>query len=279
MNIENKKQVATILIAIGVGAVVAIWTGNYVKGSVEQQTKVLATEYQKKNAALINEVNAMTQKLNKLAGDQAALAQRLQQRPTVAQPVKAPQDIIDATVFSVITPPGKRAVTIMIDSLSAVGGLINPGDFVDIIAQLKIKDPQDPKKPFQEITSVLFQNIQVLAVGANFKPVGNAQLYEAQQRARSLNVTLALAPEEAGLLTFTQTNGKLLLSLRSPAEKETQALKVASWGTLSEYVLKRQGTKLEITKPKKAEGPAEEIEEIEEEERPFIQIFRGGREL
>src|SRR5208283_1357158 len=36
------------------------------------------------------------------------------------------------------TPAGKRAVTVMIDSLEAVGGLLNAGDFVDVIAELNV---------------------------------------------------------------------------------------------------------------------------------------------
>ena len=47
---------------------------------------------------------------------------------------------VQERAFSLRTPPGKRAVTLKINSLSAVGGLVNPGDFVDIIAHLELPD-------------------------------------------------------------------------------------------------------------------------------------------
>ena len=127
--------------------------------------------------------------------------------------------------------------------------------------------------------TVLFQNIQVLAVGTNYDPLGEAPQYEIQKNLRDLNVTFAVSPEEAGLLTFAQANGKLQLTLRSPAETQDRVLQeVASWDALSDFVLKYQGTELNISKkatPKKSEPELEVAEDL----KPFIQIFRGGREL
>ena len=177
-------------------------------------------------------------------------------------------------------PPGKRALTIKINSLSAVGGLVNPGDFVDIIASLKVpKELRDEADTRNEIVTVLFQNIQVLAVGTNYDPVGELPPYELQQKSSSLNVTLAVNPEEAGLLTFAQANGNLQLSLRSPTETQGNILQqVASWDALSDFVLERQGT--ELYPPRKVvEEEEEEVVEEKKEEKPYIQIFRGGREL
>lgn len=287
MNIENKKQFATILLAVGLGLVAAFLTSQYVQNNIQQQTKALAVEYQKKNAALIQEVELAKKEINKLAQQQASLAKQMQERPKMVVEKEKPPKVIETMAFSVVTPPGKRALTIQIDSLSAVGGLINPGDFVDIIAQLKApEDEGKPKGHEKEITTVLFQNIQVLAVGTNFSPQmaeGTALPYEAQQKARSLNVTLALTPEEAALLTFVQDHGGLRLSLRAPAEEGTEFLQVASWDTLSQYVLDKQGTTLDLPikpKPKEEEKkPEVEEEEKPEEEKPYIQIFRGGREF
>jgi hypothetical protein len=110
--------------------------------------------------------------------------------------------------------------------------------------------------------------------------MGEVPPYEIQQRAKALNVTLALSPEEAGLLTFAEAHGDLQLSLRSPAETEDKVLQqVASWNALADFVLEHQGTELKI--PSKKITPPEEEEEVveEKEPEPYIQIFRGGREL
>jgi len=296
MNIENKKQFATILLAVGLGLVAAFLTSQYVQGNIQQQTELLAKDFQKKNAVLINELESMKKEMKRVEAEQQALAkaqQQLRLQPAAAPASSAPA--VQMSAFSVRTPPGKRALTISIDSLAAVGGLVNPGDFVDIIAKLEIPEElgegTDQKKVKKNpVTSVLFQNIQVLAVGTNFKPLANSPAYELQQKAKQLTVTLAVTPEEAGLLSFSQSNGTLQLALRAPAEQEKNIVQVASWDTLAEFVLEQQGTDLIIPKPKATVQSVEKFEpepettapieeEVEEDSGPGIQIFRGGREL
>jgi Flp pilus assembly protein CpaB len=286
MNIENKKQFATILLAVGLGLVAAMLMSKVVSDKVDQQTKIIAKEYQGRSAALVKEMDATKQELKKLSQEHAALAKRVaeqpkviqQQAPTVAKPA------VQAAAFSLRTPPGKRAITISIESLYAVGGLVNPGDFVDILAHLDLPgtetDPKKKKESGDRLTTVLFQNIQVLAVGTNFDPEGDLPPYEVQQTAKTLNVTLAVSPEEAGLLTFAEARGKLQLSLRSPAETEDKVLQqVASWQHLSDFVMENQGTELEVPEVKKEVQKEEKKEEPKEEPTSTIQIFRGGREL
>ncbi|MCA9393547.1 MAG: Flp pilus assembly protein CpaB [Candidatus Omnitrophica bacterium] len=293
MNIENKKQFATIALAVGLGLTAAFLMSQYVKSSIENQTKALAKDYEKKaaaqTAALRKEMEIKNRELQKqmqamAKQQQQALAQQLANLPKgggVKATTGVPTQIVDSTVFASITPPGKRAITLLIDSLSAVGGLVNPGDYVDILGELEIPHPQDPQEKPIEITSVLFQNVQVLAVNANFKPVGSALVYQQQQKSRALNVTLAVDPEEAGLITFAQKYGKLKLALRSPAEKETKALQVAAWDSLADYVLDKQGTELNLPKakaPSRVENDYVE-EDLQVDDTPFVEIFRGGREL
>jgi len=168
------------------------------------------------------------------------------------------------------TPAGKRAYTVMIDSLSAVGGLVNPGDYVDFLAHMEIPDVHTGRK--KTLTSMVFQNIQILAVGTNLQAPGG---YEQQQQARSLNITFALTPEEASLLSFIEKNGKMQLILRAPAETETEIMQAASWGTLSDYVFEKQQTELLV--PQK--DPMVGVVTGGEAPKPFIQIFRAGHEL
>ena len=294
MNIENKKQVATILLAVGLGLVASILMSKVVSDQINEQTKAIAKDYQVKSAVLVKEIEATKKDLRKLAQDYAALTKKVEARPvrTAATQAKAP---VQRTAFSLRTPPGKRAITMSINSLSAVGGLVNPGDYVDIIAHLDLPDEGSKKKvkvkvktkakargkskveEKEKLITVLFQNIQVLAVGTNYDPLGAIPPYEEQKNLKDLNVTFAVSPEEAGLLTFAQAHGSLQLTLRSPAETQDRVLQqVASWDALSEFVLERQGTELRIPKkttPKKV--GSKEVKEL----KPFIQIFRGGREL
>lgn len=288
MNIENKKQFATILLAVGLGLVAAFLTSQYVEKNIERQTASLAQQYQKKNSVLIEELERVKTEVDTLAKRQIDLAKKQKMMKTVSSTVSGVGGkvaIIEMGSFAVKTPAGKRALTIMIDSLSAVGGLIKPGDFVDIIGLLnmpsgqhivnkKTKQKEEEKK---DVITILFQNIQILAVGTIFEPIGAPSAYEQQQQSNALKVTLAVTPEEASLLTFAQTNGKLQLSLRAPTENDIWNVEVASWNNLSDFVLEHQGTELVIPQMKptiSAIGGAGAGDEV----RPFVQIFRGGEE-
>ena len=88
----------------------------------------------------------------------------------------------------------------------------------------------------------------------------------------SLKITFAVDPQEAGLLAFADKNGNLELALRSPDETEHQMVKADTWKTLADYVLKNQG--LDIQNP-----DGEQANNKPEENKPSIQIFRGGKEL
>lgn len=281
MNIENKKQFATILLAVGLGLVASVLMSKVVNDKIDQQTRAIAKEYQGRSAVLVKEIDETKKALHKLSQDYAALTRRVDQQLVIRQPAASKKPSVQKVAFSLRTPPGKRAITMSIDSLAAVGGLVNPGDFVDIIAHLDIPNddlrPKAKSKKNEKLISVLFQNIQVLAVGTNYDPTGAIPPYETQKNLRSLNVTFAVSPEEAGLLTFAQAHGSLQLTLRSPAETQDRVLQqVASWDVLSDFVLERQGTELHL--PKKIAPKSDKTEEVEEL-KPFIQIFRGGREL
>ena len=68
--------------------------------------------------------------------------------------------------LAMATPIGKRAVTISVDSISAVGGMIRPGDYVDVVAMVVVPVTTTQGKQATQATSVsLFQNVLVLAIG------------------------------------------------------------------------------------------------------------------
>ena len=290
LNFENKKQIATILLAVGLGLMGVFLMGLHVENKITAETQRLAKDYQKKTASaqsvMAQDLQARDKKLRevlqKMEQRQKAQLEKVKQQAAQAAQAAAQaaardnkespgagqeQDLVSNTRFSLLTPPGKRALTIVIDSLSAVGGLISAGDYVDIMAELMPDQGE-------EITSILFQEVQVLAVGSNFSPQSNSQIYQQQQEARSLNVTLAVDPEEVGLISFAQKSGKLRLVLRSPAEKGVEAVNVAAWESLSDYVLDRQGTSLSVPKKRKSSVTSDV-----QDTGGFVEIFRGGQAL
>jgi len=266
MNIENKKQIAILLLAIGLGLIAVFLTGSHIETSINKAQMDYAKEYEKKKLMpLVDKLAAMEREMRKIA------AMKQQPAPVVVKESKAteaPQ--VPKSSLALRTPVGRRAYTVRIDSLSAVGGLINPGDYVDVIAHLDIPDPITLDK--KKVSSIVFQNIQILAVDTNLQAPGG---YERQQ-SRSLNITMALTPEESGLMSFVERNGKMQLILRAPAETDTEILQAATWEELAAYVYEKQGTDLmlpgqqadlDIQAP-----PQEEVGE-------YIEIFQGGQQL
>ena len=266
----DKKQIGIVILAVVAGFVAVILTNSYINTTVSK-------------AASPEEIDALFKKIQKLEQENKSLYQRqdayagqMQQRldsfsQQQAQRQAPPQEIGVAKPQSLAlkTPPGKRAITVKIETLAAVGGLINPGDFVDILVHLKAASLNSGKSAGEKTTVTLFQNIQVLAIGYN---VENPANFEAQQKTTTLPVTLAVNPEQVEMITFAQTNGKLQLVLRGPRETREKRLPSGTWDTFNKYLLEQQG--VVISTPK---SPSI-VNDSEEEDQSNVQIFRGGSE-
>lgn len=104
--------------------------------------------------------------------------------------------------LAVKTPPGKRAFTITLEETSAVGGMLSPGDHVDVLAIFT--------KP--SITLTLFQDVLILAVGREMVPT------KRKSSSGKEPITLALTPQEVQVLTVAMDAGKIRLTLRPRSE-------------------------------------------------------------
>lgn len=105
--------------------------------------------------------------------------------------------------------PGMRAVSVQIDKVKGVSGLIQPGDRVDVIA--------DPPKASAEPppASAILRGVRVLAIGDSLE---YSSATPSPQEANSTTVTLEVTPKQADLLVMADLNTVLRLALRSPKE-------------------------------------------------------------
>lgn len=123
--------------------------------------------------------------------------------------------------LSSLVRTGMRAVTIRADATSTFGGLIRPGDRVDVLATLNRTNSEG-----ERVTIPLLQNVLVLAAGrdtggeAQAARVGTSSAPPANNTSVSPDsvsqVTLSTTVEEAALLIFAQDRGRLSLILRNP---------------------------------------------------------------
>lgn len=109
--------------------------------------------------------------------------------------------------------PGMRALSIPVDSVKGVSGMILPGDRVDVIA-IPPSQGGSGAPPPKAVT--IFRGIRVLAVGSALENVSTTTPTSDEQSAKT--VTLEVNPKQADLLAWADANANLRLALRSPRE-------------------------------------------------------------
>ncbi len=115
-----------------------------------------------------------------------------------------------AAALPVRLEPGMRAVSIPVDRVKDVAGLVQPGDRVDVIAIPPSKNTGPPPKAV-----TIFRAIRVLAVG---NALENPSATPSPQEEQAATVTLEVTPRQADLLAWADSNATLRLALRSPRE-------------------------------------------------------------
>jgi pilus assembly protein CpaB len=109
---------------------------------------------------------------------------------------------------------GNRAISISVDSISSVNGLIKPEDRVDIIGTFRFPEMKGDRS-LDVITMTILQSVRVIATG---KKMGK-NFNDPRQKSRGYNtVTLELTPKEVEMIVFATQKGRLTLSLRDAQE-------------------------------------------------------------
>ena len=111
-------------------------------------------------------------------------------------------------------PEGKRAVSIRVSRETSVGGFIQQGDYVDVIATFRPKN-SDP------VTKIVLQNIQVLAAGDTYEFDGSTSTSTPAISATKMKlVTLAVTPDELEKLIYLDSGTSFRLVLKNPEDKD-----------------------------------------------------------
>lgn len=104
---------------------------------------------------------------------------------------------------------GERALSIAVDEVSGVSGLIKPNDHIDILCTVRSEIDEE------EATITLLQNITVLATGL-------AMAGDDNKKGGYRTLTLLVTLEEAELIVFAQKKGRLITILRNEEDIETK---------------------------------------------------------
>jgi pilus assembly protein CpaB len=102
---------------------------------------------------------------------------------------------------------GWRAMTVAVDEINSISGLLEPGDVIDLIASLERKG--------NKLTMPLLQGVQVIATGQRL--VDDPVTGERKQYA---TVTLNVTPSQATTLIAARDGGKITALLRNPGDRQ-----------------------------------------------------------
>jgi pilus assembly protein CpaB len=102
--------------------------------------------------------------------------------------------------LSYVMPKNKRAMTIGVNEVVGVAGFVFPGDRVDVVGTVRIKD--------ENFTKIVLQDVEVLAIAQK------VEQKPGEEPRVTTSATLALDPQQAEALAQIDNSGKLRLALR-----------------------------------------------------------------
>ncbi len=109
--------------------------------------------------------------------------------------------------FSARLQSGQRAVTVPVDEISSLSGMVEPGDRIDIVVSAR-----NDKRSF---TFTLLQSIPVLATGSRV----DADARDPDGQGRSYTtITLDTSPEDAKRVIAAREIGRVTALLRAPGD-------------------------------------------------------------
>ena len=114
--------------------------------------------------------------------------------------------------LSSLVTTGARAVSIRAETGDKSFSMIQPGDYVDVIASMPTANQE------KRNAVVLLQKVLALAVGLETAP---EKIAENKEERREMVLTLSVSLQEAQLLALAQERGKLLVALRNPDDPAT----------------------------------------------------------
>ena len=134
----------------------------------------------------------------------------------------------DKNSLSFVVPKGQRAISITADQVLSAGGLVLPGDYVDVMSIIKGKTPAGDEVDAYVVRTLL-QNLQVVAVAQTLADsaagTGDASSSSSGENsatgssgkanAEATTLTLLVSPEQAEWLFLAEANGTLRAVVRA----------------------------------------------------------------
>jgi pilus assembly protein CpaB len=128
----------------------------------------------------------------------------------------------DRGFLSAIMGPGTRAVTVQLQQNAGLGGLVLPGDHVDVVLTAVIPG-SGSGDPEHRASETVLEDIRVLAIDQKMSDMSNETIM-----ARS--ATLEVTPKQAEIIALVSDMGKLSLTLRAIAAGDDKPMTTNAHG-------------------------------------------------
>ncbi|WP_419901670.1 Flp pilus assembly protein CpaB [Kiloniella sp.] len=129
--------------------------------------------------------------------------------------------------LAVVLKPGHRALSVNISSETSVSGLVFPGDRVDMVVSMTIKNEED-KKQKRMASETILTNVRVLALGTALRTETG------KTNAGAKTVTVELKPSQVEIVAVSAIIGKISLALRPLAKDDEELELITETGDFSE---------------------------------------------
>jgi pilus assembly protein CpaB len=117
---------------------------------------------------------------------------------------------IRSASFSSTLQTGRRAVTVPVDEVSSISGMLEPGDAIDLVVSLR----HGGKVKLLPV----MQDVKVLATGTQVQGTAGSQGGHGKQGDTYTTVTLDATPEDARRIMAAREIGKVTALLRAPGD-------------------------------------------------------------
>jgi pilus assembly protein CpaB len=199
-------------------------------------------------------------------------------------PIAKGQPILNSDIITSSSPgflaatlkPGMRAVSVAVNEVSGNAGLIQPGDYVDLLLLETSKSAPSQWSAHSMASETIATGMRVIAVGSTFERPKSSDIPSVNVEART--VTLEVTPRAAEVVTLAARMGDLSLSLRSFATDSPNA-------SGPDESTPTVAAKLDLTSSAPANGPiwagdisqaARTIDQQTNNNSGAVQILRGG---
>jgi len=238
--VAGHRNALLFIAAVGCGAIAVLAGHGYLTGRLEAERNRLAPKPPRMTDVVVarrdlgkgDPISGETMALRKIPVDYvSSSAIRPDQFDAfaglrLAHSLKSGEQLVsgaivggDSLAFSSRVKPGIRALTIAVDEINSISGMLQPGDRIDLLFSDRPPGPGSAMSP--EATIPLFQNLLVLATGRQVRP----GVEERGAHRGFSTVTVEVEPEPAQRLVVAQRAGKLTAVLRNPDDQVRLARK------------------------------------------------------